>query len=172
MINVRDLDDGRVASRDRLEVRSVARSFPADRYRVRAEDVLVTCRGTQLKVARVDDDTQGAVISSNLIIVRSGPDLLPPVLFGFLQSANGHAELRGRSRSSTLTLALSPIGVGRIEVPVPPLEVQRRIADLVQAAEENYAAALGAAKRRREVAHKIAIDLLTGTPAGEAKEGS
>lgn len=170
VINVRDLDDGRVAPRDRLEVRAVAPGLPADRYRVRADDVLITCRGTQLKVAQVGEGVEGAVISSNLIAIRPGPDLLAPVLFAYFRSTSGRAALRGRNRSSNLTLALSPTSIGRIEVPVPPFEAQRRIADLVQAAEENYAAAVGAAEWRRKVAHEVAIKLLTGALADEPKK--
>lgn len=170
VINVRDLDDGRVAPHDQLEVRAVAPGLSADRYRVRAEDVLITCRGTQLKVAQVGDGLDRAVISSNLIAVRPGPALLPAVLFAFFRSTSGHAALRGRNRSSNLTLALSPSCIGRIDVPVPPLEIQQRIADLVQAAEENYAAALGAAKRRRTVAHEVSIRLMTGALVGEPEE--
>lgn len=167
LLNVRDLDDGRVAPLDRLEVRPVSRDLRVDRYRVRADDILVTCRGTQLKVAQVAGTSDGAIISSNLLALRAGPELLAPVLFAFLQSAQGQAAVLGRNRSSTLTLALSPKSVGRIVVPIPPLDVQRRIADLVRAAEDNHEAAIRAAQQRRAVAHAIALDLLLGaTPQG------
>jgi restriction endonuclease S subunit len=128
---------------------------------------LVTCRGTQLKIGLVLEESDGAVISSNLIGIRPLHDVLPPVLFAYLNSAAGISALRGRSRSSTLTLALSPKSVGRIEVPVPPLEIQRQIAELVQAGEDNYTAAIGAAAKRRMVAHEVANNLLVGALAGE-----
>ena len=168
LVNVRDLDDGRVASLEQLETRPVPRDYSADRYRIREGDVLVTCRGTQLKVARVTGNAHGAVMSSNLIGIRTGPDLLSPVLFAFLRSRRGEAALLARSRSSTLSLALSPKSVGQIEVPVPPIEVQQQIAELVSAAEENYVAALGAAEQRRTVAHEVANNLLTGEPAARS----
>jgi len=131
---------------------------------------VVTCRGTQLKVAQVGDSARGAVISSNLIGIRPGPDVLPSVLFAYFRSSQGQAALLGRSRSSTQTLALSPKSVGRIAVPVPPMEVQRRVAELVRLAEESYAAAVEAAEWRRKVAHHVAINLMTGALDTEPRE--
>lgn len=170
LINVRDLDNGRVARLDRLEARTVSQGSRVDRYRVRTGDVLVTCRGAQLKVAHVTDATDGAIISSNLLALRVGPELLAPVLFAILQSAPGQAALLDRNRSSSLSLALSPNSVGRIVVPIPPLDVQRRIADLVRAAEDNHEAAIRAAQQRRALAHAVALGLLQGAaPRGRTE---
>jgi len=170
LINVRDLDNGRVAPLGLLESRCLPLGYPIEQYRVSTGDILVTCRGSQLKLARVGEDTRGALISSNLIGIRPGPDLLPQVLFTFLNSAHGQAALLSRSRSSTLTLALSPKSVRRIEVPVPPTEVQRQIASLTSAAEDNYVAALRAGEQRRAVAHHVANRLLSGELAYEPSE--
>lgn len=162
VINVRDLDDGRVIDPAHLEVRTQPRGDTPDRYRVRAGDVVITCRGTQLKIARISIESNGMAISANLIAIRTGPELLPPVLFAYLNSPNGRAALMGRSRSSTLSLALSAKSIGRIRVPVPPMEAQRQIADLVGAAEDNYTLAIHAASRRRAIAHEVATRMLMG----------
>ncbi len=172
LINVRDLSEGRVPPIERLEARPVPKGYSADRYQVHAGDVVITCRGSQLKVACIAEEAHGAVLSSNLIGIRTGPDLLAPVLFAFLQSPRGQAALLGRSRSSTLGLALSPKSVGRLEVPVPPLEVQQQIAELVRAAEDHYVAAIEAAERRRMLGREVANTLLRGALVSELPERS
>ncbi|MEQ8719639.1 MAG: hypothetical protein RID81_00110 [Sandaracinaceae bacterium] len=163
IINVGDLRDGLIAPLEELSGPPIPSGARTESYRVQTDDVVLTSRGTRLKVARVTSGVAGAAISSNLIAIRLGEELLAPVLFAYLQGSRGQAALMGRSRSSTISLALSAKGVGRLLVPVPPMEVQRQIADLVRAAEDNYAAALRAAEQRRAVAHAVASDLLSGS---------
>jgi restriction endonuclease S subunit len=52
-------------------------------------------------------------------------------------------------------------------VPIPPTEVQRQIAELVSAAEENYTTAMLAAGQRRAVAQVAANNLLMGALVSE-----
>src|SRR5262249_14367176 len=78
VINVGDLEAGRGV--DQLPNLVLRIGPKVDRYRVAKGDVLVTARGTQLKVASVGREAVGAIASSNLIVVRPGPDLLPGVL--------------------------------------------------------------------------------------------
>ncbi|HWD37207.1 MAG TPA: hypothetical protein VG944_00025, partial [Fimbriimonas sp.] len=84
-------------------------------------------------------------------------------LLAFIQSPAGHAALLRRGRSSTASLSLTAREVGAVLVPLPPLDVQRRIADLIRAAEENHEAAVRAAEQRRAVALAVAHQLFAGT---------
>jgi hypothetical protein len=162
VINVRDLHDGHVPPTASLAKRAVAAGVDVVRYTVRAEDVVITCRGTQLKIAHITSESAGAVISSNLIAIRAGRDLLPAVLLAFLQSPATQQSLFHRAQSSTSSISLTTRSVGELMVPVPPHWVQKQIADLIIAAEDNYVAAIRAAEQRRAVAHRIAFDLLQG----------
>lgn len=164
LLNVRDLHDGHVPPAGELAKRAVPADADVERYTVRAEDVVITCRGTQLKVANITSPSEGALISSNLIAIRAGAELLPAVLLAFLQSTAGQTALVQRGRSSTSSLSLTPRAVGELSIPVPPLAVQRQIAELVTAAEQTYVAAIRAAEQRRAIAHAVAVDLLRGEP--------
>lgn len=170
LINVRDIEDGRVAPMSTLEGRSLPGEYNADRYRVQSADVLLTCRGSRLKIACVPDEAAGAVISSNLIAVRLGTEMLPPVLLAYLESSRGRAALLSLGQSSTGAIALSPRSVAQLEIPVPPPAVQDRIAELVRAAEENFVTAVTAAEQRRMVAREVALALLTGSGTEHPRE--
>ncbi len=162
LLNVRDLRDGRVPPASALEARTVAAGAEVDRYVVQEHDVVITCRGTQLRVASIPPSTAGALISANLIAVRTGPQLLPAVLLVLLQSEAGQRALLLRGQSSTSNLLLTPKAIGEVSIPVPPLEVQEQIAALVSTAEQHHVAAVRAADQRRAVAFAVAVDLLRG----------
>ena len=162
VINVADLRDGSLAPGDGLSTALLDRGASVDRYRVREGDILVTSRGTQLRVARVESESVGAVASSNLIIVRPGPALAAPLVFALLRSPWGQAQLLSRSRSSSAAIALTAKDVGALTVPVPPVELQQQLADLVETAERVHAAATAAADLRRTVAREVVIAWLKG----------
>jgi hypothetical protein len=160
VISVGDLEAEGVAPADRL-TRAPLQTGPAtERYRVQEGDVLVTARGTLLKVALVGPESAGALASSNLIVVRAGPDVLPAVLLAFLRNPRTQGELLSGSRSSSGALALTANDLGGLLVPVPPLAEQRRVAELLEAVEANYRAGRRAAEVRRQVGYELANKLL------------
>lgn len=162
VLNVRDLHEGHAPPASALVKRRVAAGVDLQKYAVLANDVVVTCRGTQLKIATITSHTEGALISANLIAIRAGRQLLPAVLFAFLHSPGVQRVLLQRGRSSTSSLSLTPKALAELSIALPPLELQRQIAELIEAAEQNYVAATQSAERRRSVAHAIAIELLQG----------
>jgi restriction endonuclease S subunit len=160
LINVRDVDDGRVLSRSTLATRSVSADADLDRYEVKSNDVVIAARGTQIKVALVGSESAGAILSANLISIRTKADLLPEVLIAYLAGPEGRAALLGRGRSSTSALLLTPKAIGTMSVPVPPADVQVQIAEFFRAAEDTYVSAITAAEQRRAVARAVFIELL------------
>jgi type I restriction enzyme M protein len=151
IIGVSDLDGaGSVAGVEDLERAPLPLGRSTDGYRVRVGDVLITARGTQLKVAVVDAATEGAVLSANLLCIRPREDrLLPGALAAWLLTAEGHAALTGRYHSTTGLLALTTTVVRRLPVPVPPLAVQSRASALFDATRTGYIAAMRAADARQ-----------------------
>jgi hypothetical protein len=62
VLSVGDLEDGRVPPRSELSTVSL-RPGSLDRFRVQAGDILVTCRGTVIKVARVPESGASLIAS-------------------------------------------------------------------------------------------------------------
>lgn len=171
LLNVRDLHDGYAAPIGTLTTRTVAPGVDLERYSVRTDDVVITCRGTQLKIASITPRSAGALISANLIAVRPGAHLLPAVVLAFLRNPATQKVLLQRAQSSTSSISLTTKLVGELAIPVPPFSVQKQIAELIIAAEQNYVAALGAAEQRRSVAQAIATDVLRGMTGSVGREG-
>lgn len=155
IVNLRHVQDGLLPPSADLDARVVPAGIDISRYTIRDRDVLVTSRGTQLRVGLVTPASTGALISAHIVVVRTREFLLPEVLLAFLRSAEGKHALHAVGRSSTGLLSLKRDDIAQLQVPVPSLDIQRRLAELVQASEQHHRAALDAAERRRAVAQSV-----------------
>lgn len=167
IINVRDLVDGRVLPGEELETVCFSARSAVERYRVCAGDVLLTSRGTQLKVALVGADAAGAVATSNLLVIRPDVQFPGALIYAFFCSPSTQAMLLCASRSSGGLLALTARDVGEVRIPVPPAERLERLAQLVEATEVYYAAAVTAARTAREAAQGVVMAELSGSARKE-----
>ena len=131
------------------------------RYMVEPNDVLISCRGTTTKVALFTGNDHPTAISSNLISIRPGPELKHLYLLAFLQSTQGQQALKEKERGM-FQKALTVTDIESIEVPVPPIEIQRRIVELLDVANEAYRLAVEVAESREKIAYEIFSRYLSG----------
>ncbi|WP_439514848.1 restriction endonuclease subunit S [Oceanibaculum nanhaiense] len=155
VIGVRDLQDGAVAARDALDTVGFSSPAKAANYAVQVDDVLLTGRGTLLKFGLVGAETAGAIASANIIVVRPGPDVRGGALFAILSSDVFRPKIEVLRRGATTLLSLSPKDLAKLEIDLPPLAEQERIATLVKDAQIAYRTALEAAEIRRSLARRL-----------------
>ena len=160
LLNIGDLNHAYDATW-RLANVQVQQPARMEQYGVRTNDIVVTARGTNLKIALIPERWNGAVLAWNLLGIRPGAQLRPELLLAYLRSPSGRRAIDRRLAGTTLLL-LTASGLGEIEVPILPLERQQKVGQLIAAAEEQYEHALLAAEMRRDIAHKIALDAMTG----------
>lgn len=155
VIGVRDLQDGSITPRDQLDTVGFSDPARAESYSVHTGDVLVTGRGTLLKFGLVGEETDGAIASGNVIIVRPGPEVEGGALFAILSSDVFRPKIEVLRRGATTLLSLSPKDLAKLEVGLPSLDEQRRIAALVNEAQISYRTAIEAAEIRRTLARRL-----------------
>ena len=159
-VSVKDIGPAGIDVRA-LEEIAVPHVSDVDRYLVRPGDVLLSARGTVLKVAIVPEALAGAVATATLAVIRPVLErILPEVLAAYLRSPAGQAELRARARSATGQIALTARDIRAMKVPVPPMEDQRRIAALVRALGAYETAAGEALRARREITAQFTARLM------------
>jgi restriction endonuclease S subunit len=134
-----------------------------EKYRVATGDVLLSSRSTSLKTAIVPKALNGTVINATLLGVRCLPTLEPHLLIAWLNHPEGQAGLESISQSATVQMNITVAGLSKLEVPVPPLNEQKRIVELLETADEAYTAAIKAAEDRRWLARQIVIAQLMNT---------
>lgn len=163
VIGVRDLQDGAVTPIEKLDTVGFHDRARAVTYAVREGDVLVTGRGTLLKFGLVGDETAGAVASGNVIVVRPGQQATGGALFAILSSDVFRPKIEVLRRGATTLLSLSPKDLAKLEIDLPVLEEQQRIAALVIDTQTAYRTAIEAAEIRRTLARRLIDARLFGS---------
>lgn len=163
VIGVRDLQDGAVSPVERLDTVGFHDRNRAVSYAVREDDVLVTGRGTLLKFGLVGSETAGAVASGNVIVIRPKPPTVGGALFAILSSDVFRPKIEVLRRGATTLLSLSPKDLAKIEIDLPPVDEQQRIAALVTDTQTAYRTAIDAAEIRRALARRLIDARLFGT---------
>jgi hypothetical protein len=151
---------------DQLHRGNVGPGGRRDRATLRTGDVVVVARGPAPRAALVGPEAAGAVASANLLVVRAGPELAPSVLVAFLMTPEGQRRLCAVQTGAT-TPAITVAALGRIEVPLPPADVQRALGDFVTAANELIAADERALMLRRELTGRFIERVLGGLPLAD-----
>jgi hypothetical protein len=155
LLTVRSLT-GTEIDRHQLQILNVEER-DVEKYRVHTGDVLISARSTSLKTAIVPVELDGNLINATLIGVRCLPTLLPRLLVAWLTGAEGQSCLEAVSQSGTHQMNITVAGLSRIPVPLPNLDVQRRLVQFLEVADEAHHAAIAAAEDR----HKLATQVVT-----------
>jgi hypothetical protein len=142
-------------------------SAPADAVSVEAGDVLVPSLGRAL-VARVATDEQvGARLGPNLHAIRADPQVLDPWFLAGVLSAGENA--REAARTSSMRDVMR-VNVKRLQVPVLPLEDQKRYGEAFRRLAEFEAVLARASDEGRELARGLSDALSSGVLAPEPGE--
>jgi hypothetical protein len=164
-VSLRNIEADRI---DLASLGTIAIEFNrrTERHLLQPYDVLVTARSTVMKAALVPPSLTPAVANSTLAVVRPREPELGVFLWWFFTSRYGRAQLQARMVGSTVML-LRAGALMDVEVPVPDRAALHQIANLVEASERAYEAAIRAAEIRHETVRDHLIDDLLRTAGGE-----
>lgn len=152
LINIKDIQEGEIAAPDLLD--SVSAVVP-EQQMLRMGDLLVSIRGTLLKMAIVTEAHEGMLATSNLAVLRPKPDkILPEVLQAVLQGENIGTQLRMQASGTTIK-GLQLASIRAVRFVNPPLLKQRHIAELVRVSEAQRRAAIRVADERLDIARAV-----------------
>lgn len=119
--------------------------------KVQEKDILFCLRGSLGKLAIVDSSILKGAIASSLVIIRSNSRIDGDYLKNYLRSTLCAQEIN-RFENGAAQPNLSARDLGEFEIPLPPLEEQKRIAAILDKAD--------AIRRKRQQAIKLADDFL------------
>lgn len=159
VINIGDINDIGI---DEKAIRYYEPTKPKnlEKYRINKNDILITSRGTQLKTAIVSDTLNNAVISGNILTVKPNQDIIPMYLYAYLKSRHGQKELLSKKSGATKAhLVLNVSSVGEIKVPVPSVEIQKKISNIFVINEELYRLNIETAEKQKEIADRVLMEL-------------
>lgn len=147
IVQAADLADNRLA--DDLGTTTDAR--PGPEHRLRAGDVLVSSRGDRNAAAFVERDMPDVVAASYLYVirVRPGAQLDPEFLAWYLTTDPAQDSLGALAHGTYGVRRVRIDDMRALPVPLPPLDVQQRIAQAARRARAEASLAARLAERRR-----------------------
>lgn len=151
IVESKDVSDDRIEF-DGLREIGVVQNTRTERHLLRPFDVLITARSESSQAALVPAAVSRTVAGVTLLVVRPRrPETgMGQFIWFYLTSAFGRAQLARKARPGATFTSLSARDLGEMVIPTPPARILDRVAALVESSEAAYAAAVDAARLRRE----------------------
>lgn len=141
-----------------------AAALAVQRFRVRANDVLVTTRGTTIRAAVAGASHTGAIAGANLAIVRVSPALAPALLAAYLREPHTQ-EMLLRRTAGAVTPGLTIKVLGDLPIKVPPLERQKVLIEYLASASAYREAVMRALELRQLASESLIANELSPAQA-------
>lgn len=128
------------------------------RYELLENDIVIAIRGTILKSSVVTEPVQGSISNQNTVFFRSKSKEVNPLYLAVLLRSEYFEKLPSfRERQSTTTLpAIRVTDLRNLEIPLPDLLTQDRIAQLFLSIEKAKNITLSAIETRQRLS-KVAL---------------
>jgi len=159
VLNIKDIMNDQIL-KENLKIFSLDNFRNALHYMVYPNDVIITCRGTQLKIVMIPKTIERMLITSNLIAIRPNEEIIPEFLVAYLNTKKGRKKLTANTASSTMQIVLNVSNLGDIEIPVPPMDLQKKIIDLIGSTEEQYQLNIKIADTYKTISNQLLEDML------------
>lgn len=127
-LNVKDIQNGFI---DYESAEKMSAENPAckSKYRIREDDILITTKGTSIKISIVDKDPPEAYISGNITLVRVMEGFYyPEILYEYFSSQDGREELE-RIQSGTTIKLINNSNLREMRVPLYAWELQVQVGE-------------------------------------------
>lgn len=138
-----------------------------ERSQIHPGDVLVSIAGTIGRAGIVPDDAPPLNCNQAVAIVRVRKNVHRPFLRHWLESGSAQAQMRSATVTGTIA-NLSLTQLGNLRIPFPPVSEQRRIAAILDKADELRAKRRAALVKLDTLTESIFLDMF-GDPATNPK---
>lgn len=137
IIKLSDVQDGEINFEGLASVSLLRSNTKTDMYIVQEGDVIVSNRGTSIKIAVVPKNEGNIILSHNFIGIRCGKKIDPYYLKAYLDSPIGMYHLRSKQVGTNI-LTINPKDLKDVTVPVLDINEQFKIAEGFKQAEIDY----------------------------------
>jgi type I restriction enzyme S subunit len=161
IVNVRDLKQLYVTAED-LSVEQL--SVPnLDKHQLNTSDVVIPIRGMPLRASVVTDQVQGSLAGQNLAVLRPRREVINPMYLAVVMRSEWLARsLNKFYGSSTGTQLLKLSQLRDLEIPVPDLATQYKVAQLFLSTERTSQITLEKLEIRQRQTELILSRILEG----------
>jgi hypothetical protein len=146
-----------ISPKSGLRLDAAVRFIPernADLYRVSRGDILLTARGQDHHAHLVDAELEGVLASSVFYIIRPREGMVPGYLAWWLNQPDTQAALESASSGTGIGYIARPL-MEHLPVVVPPLDVQRRIAEAMNLLRRHRSLQVRLDQKREQLIHAV-----------------
>lgn len=119
---------------------SPAKAIEMNRFAVEENDLIISCSGTVGMVSLIQKNDPKGIISQALLLLRVNPKIVDPVFLNyFFKSQEGYNSIISRSSGSVQVNISKRETIESIPIPLPPIDVQKKIAAILFALDEKIA---------------------------------
>lgn len=127
-INVKDIQNEHILYETAENV-DEARLIGKPQFRIRENDILLTSKGTVIKLAIAGEPQMVSYISGNITILRVNRQIYHPyVLYDYLQSEEGRRALESIQSGTTIRI-LNNANLKKLDIPAYPMDVMEKIGE-------------------------------------------
>lgn len=126
ILNISDIEDGEIRYTDMDTLDEEERKVK--RYELIEGDLVLTCRGTSVKVAVFHQQKNIIIASANVIIIRSQSQVLGEYIKLFFESPIGITLIKSFQRGTTV-MNINHTDIMEIEIPIVPMSQQLDIVE-------------------------------------------
>lgn len=102
----------------------------------------------------------GCPFNSTVLCIRCLPTLKPRLLAAYINHPDGQAALLALAQSATAQMNITARALRKLPVPVPPMEVQEKLEELLYQSDKTYNLARQAAEERHRAAAEAVLQIM------------
>ncbi len=107
-------------------------------YKLKPNDILISARGTLIKIAIFEEYMPKSVFSSNILLIRVNPNYYDPYFLKFYLNTSRGKEIISRMQGGATITALNPNKLKEMQIPDLTLEEQKQLVERIKSNEEIY----------------------------------
>jgi hypothetical protein len=156
ILQMKDIDESSGLS----YAEAVRGALPKDRPDIllREGDLVFRSRGRSTGAALVGSDVPPAILAAPLLLIRPRPlAVLPGFLYWFINSDPAQAQLASMAAGTSVQM-ISAESLRTLEVPIPPVAAQERIAEVAGLVRREEELMNAIAKRRKQLSTHILMN--------------
>lgn len=157
-INIKDIQNERILY-DTAEKINPSHSACKEKYRIQEDDILITSKGTVIKMAIVEPNPPVAFISGNITMLRVRQKYHSYVLFHYLNSEQGRAALE-RIQSGTTIRILNNTNLKELRIPAYNQELMQRVGTQLKKKQNTFWEKQKALVEKYQTEKRLLLELL------------
>ncbi|MFG3047343.1 restriction endonuclease subunit S [Streptomyces sp. NPDC048241] len=162
LVRPADLRDQRISAHAGLVHVDPGTALGLSKYRLVADDILVTRTGTVGRAALVTAEESGWLYNTHLLRLRPHDAAQAPYLLACLSHHRASDWLERRAAGTTGMRSITMRTLSDLPVPIPPLDQQRAIGAALKAVDEKIRAHAEIVRATEELRDTLADLLLSG----------